>query len=346
MVKVQTRKGRNGVTYRVQFMRDGKRVSKSFPTKKEAQKFAAMITVDDELAQHLTNTTLNSFLLSDAISEFLGQYQGKDESLYQRLNYWGQCFANRPVGRITRIDVRSELRNLAKTCKPATVNRYKAALGTIYRYLLNEYDIEHNPTRGIPLIPENNARTRFLSDDELPRLLEACRCSKWDKMYLLVLMALSTGARRGELIQRRWEDVDFIRRTIYLGETKNGEQRTLAITGEVLEELMKFRKGHGYIFPRPSNTEEFFRNFDCYWQVALDKAGIERFKFHDLRHTCASLLAMNGASLIEISQVLGHKSITMTQRYAHLCIEHKQALTERVLGNLSRSRRSYATIEN
>lgn len=67
----------------------------------------------------------------------------------------------------------------------------------------------------------------------------------------------------------------------------------------------------------------------------LMKAGIDDFRFHDLRHTCASMLAMNGASLLEIAQVLGHKSITMTQRYSHLCTEHKASLTDRVFGGIA-----------
>jgi integrase len=330
MTTIQVRKGKNKTSYRVQFMRDGRRVSKTFPTKKAAEKFSARLIIDDDFSHSMTNQTLNSFLISDAIAEFLEQYAGKDASLHQRLNYWSTVLGSLAVGKVTRQKVKSELRGLLKRCTPATVNRYKAALGTLYRYLLHEYDVDHNPTRGIPLYTENNARTRFLSDDELNRLLKTCRQSKWDRLFMLVLLAITTGARRGELISCRWESVNFRMRTIHLSTTKNGEQRLLTLTKEALEELMRFRDSSGYLFPLPKHSVVYFKNFDCYWKEALIGAHIEHFRFHDLRHTCASILAMNGASLLEIKQVLGYKTITMTQRYAHLCVGHQHKLTERV----------------
>ncbi|MBO1382123.1 integrase [Vibrio cholerae] len=336
MTTIQARKGKKGISYRVQFMRDGQRLSKSFPTKKDAEKFAARWLVDDAFSHSLTNPTLNSFLLSDIIEEFLSQYSGKDVSLSQRVSYWSRVFGELPVGKITRPKVKSELRTLLQQCTPATVNRYKAALGTIYRYLLEEYDIDHNPVRGIPNYAENNERTRFLDDEELPRLLKACTQSGWERLYLLVLLAITTGGRRSELIRCRWESVNFKTRTIHLGTTKNGEQRLLTLTQDVIEELMRFRCSTGYVFPLPKQPDTYFKNFDCYWREATSSAKITNFRFHDLRHTCASILAMNGASLLEICQVLGHKSITMTQRYAHLCVSHKQALTERVFGYVSK----------
>lgn len=337
MATIQVRKGKKKTTYRVQFMRDGQRTSKSFPTKKSAEKFAALLVVDDDFSHSMTNQTLNSFLISGAIDEFLEQYNGKDASLHQRLNYWATTIGSLAVGKVTRQKVKAELRMLLKRCTPATVNRYKAALGTLYRYLLHEYEIDHNPTRGIPLYTENNARTRFLNDDELQALLAACQQSSWERLFLLVLLAITTGARRGELISCRWESVNLKARTIHLSTTKNGEQRLLTLTQEAVEEMMKFRESSGYLFPLPKHPVMYFKNFDCYWKEALEKAHINNFRFHDLRHTCASILAMNGASLIEIKQVLGHKTITMTQRYAHLCVGHQQALTERVLGNITKS---------
>ncbi|MEZ9590973.1 tyrosine-type recombinase/integrase [Vibrio breoganii] len=335
MATIQIRKGKKQTAYRVQFMRDGSRVSKTFFTKKEAEKFAALWLVDDDFSHALTNQTLNTFAFSEAVVEFLEQYSGKDASLHQRLGYWSALFGDLAVGKVTRLKVRAELRKLLQSCTPATVNRYKAALGTLYRFLLQEYDIDHNPVRGIPLFSENNARTRFLDDDELSRLLNACYSSPWGSLYLLVLLAITTGGRRSELITTRWEQVNLKTKTIYLGTTKNGEQRLLTLTQSAIEELMKARRSSGYVFPRPANPATYFKNFDCHWKAALREARIEDFRFHDLRHTCASILAMNGASLLEICQVLGHKSITMTQRYAHLCVEHKQELTERVFGQIN-----------
>jgi integrase len=338
MATIQSRKGKKGTTYRVEFMRGGVRVSKTFKLKKEAQKFAANVLVNDDFSHALTDHTLNSLLFADAASEFIKQDNGKDLSKIQRLNHWVSIFGDKPVGKVTRQQVRAELKNLSSDKSPATVNRYKAALGSLYKFLSNEYDINHNPVKGIPQEKEDNARTRFLSNDELQRLLTACKESGWDQLYLLVLMGISTGARRSEMITLKWESINLKARTAHLSTSKNGEQRILTLTNDLVTELIKFRQIGGYVFSYSDNLCGYFKNFDCHWREALTKAGIKDFRFHDLRHTCASLLAMNGASLLEIAQVLGHKSITMTQRYSHLCTEHKANLTDRVFGDIANER--------
>lgn len=335
MATIQARKGKKGVSYRVEFMREGKRVSKSFKLKKDAQKFVANITVDESFAYSLTNHTLNTLKFSDAVTRFLEQDNGKDQSKKQRLSYWQGIFKDTPVGKVTRQKVKAELKNLSNDKAPATLNRYKAVLSSLYRFLSDEYEIDHNPTKGIRQQTENNGRTRFLSKEELPCLLNACKQSQWDQLYLLVLLAITTGARRTELLTLTWDAIDFKTKTAHLPKTKNGDQRILTLTGDALSELMKFRQIGGYVFPHKHHQNYYFRNFDCHWQDALSLAGITDFRFHDLRHTCASLLAMNGASLLEIAQVLGHKSITMTQRYSHLCTEHKATLTDRVFGGIA-----------
>ncbi len=158
---------------------------------------------------------------------------------------------------------------------------------------------------------------------------------------MLVHMALATGARRGELIGLKWSDINFNTRTAHLEKTKNDNKRVLSLTADLLAELSRFREiGVSYVFPHPSRLNQPFTEFDYHWQAAKKAALLLDFHFHDLRHTCASLLAMNGASLLEIAEVLGHKSITMTQRYAHLCIAHKAKLTERVFGNLTVSNKN------
>ncbi|WP_275426422.1 tyrosine-type recombinase/integrase [Vibrio variabilis] len=213
MATIQARKGKKGTTYRVEFMRDGRRISKSFKIKKDAQKFAASLLVDDSFAHSLTNHTLNTLKFSEAVDLFIKLDNGKDPSKHQRLNYWLSIFEDKPVGKVTRQQVKTELKALSADKAPATLNRYKAALGSLYRFLSNEFDIDHNPTKGIQQFTEDNARTRFLSTEELPRLLDASKRSTWDKLYLLVLMAITTGARRTELLTLTWADINLKTKT-------------------------------------------------------------------------------------------------------------------------------------
>lgn len=108
----------------------------------------------------------------------------------------------------------------------------------------------------------------------------------------------------------------------------------MPLTNEVIIELKKFQGiGNALLFPSVSNSEIAY-DFRIPWEKALDSAKVDDFYFHDLRHTCARYLAQNGATLVQIAEVLGHSNTVVTSRYAHLCISHKQLLVDNVLGNL------------
>ena len=146
-------------------------------------------------------------------------------------------------------------------------------------------------------------------------------------------MAITTGARKGELTKLRWHDIDFERRTAYVATTKNGQPKVLPLTDSVIKKLYEYKEDYGLLFPSPIIPYKPY----CFrqpWCRALQDAEIKDFRFHDLRHTCASYLAQSGASLLEIADVLGHKQISVTKRYAHLCIEHKSSLINRVMGGI------------
>ncbi|MFM2667152.1 site-specific integrase [Vibrio mediterranei] len=333
---IQKLKKKSGYSYRVQVMRNGTRVSRSFNRKKDAEQFHARLMADSDFADLLTCHALAEMTLKDACNEYLEQHSGKDTSISQRLRWWCSLLGTKKTGQITKKNVREALRQLkANGLANSTLNRYKAALSAVYSYLSNEYDIKHNPAREVKQFKEDNKRTRFLSNNEKTRLLFAAKESNWNRLYLLVLMAITTGARRTELLKLRWSDINFQDRRALVEQSKNGDPRVLPLIDEVIEELQKYREvGHGFIFPHSSHQHHYFQHFDKYWQTALQKAGVREFRFHDLRHTAASILANSGVSLLEIGEVLGHKSIQMTQRYAHLCVENKQATIDRVMGDI------------
>jgi len=177
---------------------------------------------------------------------------------------------------------------------------------------------------------------RWLSDGERKRLLKACDNSEWQDLGLLVRLALSTGARRGELLNLRWSRIDLKNGLAHLGRTKNDELRILPLIKPVRLALQKKPrpiKG-GLLFPSPLDPKRPYYGFRKHWNAAVTEAELKDFRFHDLRHTAASYLAMNGASALEIGDLLGHKTLEMVRRYSHLATEHKAKLAERVFGAL------------
>ena len=204
----------------------------------------------------------------------------------------------------------------------------------VFNYACRELDLPENPARYIRSLPEPRGRTRYLSEEERTRLFEACRASQWSKLYLLVLMAISTGARKGELLNLKLSDIDFDRQTAYVKTSKNGHPRVLPLTDSVMNELNKFKQQESALIFNSELKPDRAMCFTKQWKRALKDADIQDFRYHDLRHSCASYLAMNGASLLEIADVLGHKQIQMTKRYAHLGLEHKSNLINRVMGSI------------
>lgn len=215
---------------------------------------------------------------------------------------------------------------------PATVNRYMAALSVAFTTAVKEWGwLENNPMLKVTKPRESRGRVRFLSDDERNCLLKACRESSNAYLYPVVVLALSTGMRQGEIMGLTWDVVDLHKGRAVLHQTKNGERRPVAITGralELLKELNKVRRiDSKLLFPSKEKAQKPM-DLRSPWETAIKKAELEDFHFHDLRHTAASYFAMNGASLAEIAEILGHKTLQMVKRYAHLSEGHTASVVE------------------
>ncbi len=213
-----------------------------------------------------------------------------------------------------------------KQRSPATVVRYLAALSHAFTIAVNEWQwIDDSPMRKVKKPIEPRGRVRFLDDDERATLLKFCHESPNKTLYTCVVLALSTGMRQGELMGLQWRDVNLDDGFLILHETKNGERRRVALAGLALELLRNHAEektdNAPLLFPserkpeQPIDLRKAFNN-------ALKVANVQDFHWHDLRHCTASYLAMNGASLAEIAEVLGHKTLAMVKRYAHLSDSH------------------------
>jgi integrase len=247
------------------------------------------------------------------------------------LNEETQNWATPPTGNAEQDTKRPRAKRSA-----ATVNRYIAALSAALSHGVKELEwLERNPVERVTKPSEPSGRVRFLSDEERPRLLDACRPHA--DLYLAVVLSLTTGARQTEIMSLRWGQIDFIRQVIGLDKTKNGERRALPLVGEAFTLLQARAKVRSLtddrIFP-PTTAKAETRSLREAWERALKTAGITGFHWHDLRHTAASYLAMSGVSLVEIAKVLGHRTLQMVARYSHLSDGHIVATGEKLAQRL------------
>jgi integrase len=204
----------------------------------------------------------------------------------------------------------------------AAVNRHMSVLKRALNIAVKEWGwIGSSPLDGIKPLPEPKGRTRFLQGDELDRLLGATRVSENKDLLALTVLAITTGARRGELAAIRLKEINLEQRTILLPKSKNGKPRILRLEGYALELVKglidRAKTKQVFLFPSPHDIARA-NDFRTAWRTAIRRSVLEDFKFHDLRHTAASFYAMHGAGLHQIAEILGHSSLQVTQRYTHL----------------------------
>jgi len=212
--------------------------------------------------------------------------------------------------------------------KPATINRMLAVLSHMFTKAVDWKMMPKDVAAGInaKMLPENNRRLRFLSKEECQALIHACD----PHLKPIVITALNTGMRRGEILTLRWDQhVDLKHNFILLDNTKNGERREIPVNKTlcaVLQGLPR-RIDIPYVFFDPA-TGKPYKEFKRSFGSACRRAGIRDFRPHDLRHTFASQLVMAGVDLTTVKELLGHKEIRMTLRYAHLAASHKAAAVD------------------
>ena len=255
----------------------------------------------------------------------------------RHLRYWDMHLGYLPLSEITPARlaeqkdalsshvITHEGRGKGSTRSPATINRYFAALGAVMTCCVEKwYWLDVSPTRLVPSNPEPKGRTRFLTEDEIRRLLDVVKDNK--ALELAIVLALSTGARQAEIWGLKWSQVNVKTGNLTFTVTKNGDTRSVTVGRHVRILLKHFRRNLDtpYVFPSKIKSKRLTKSFDFKqpFQEALKKAEIVDFCWHDLRHTAASYLAMNGATLREIADILGHKSLDMVMRYTHLTKEH------------------------
>ena len=222
----------------------------------------------------------------------------------------------------------SEVTRLGRMRSPSRVNKELQALSKALTLACEAGLIQAKPK--IRLFKVSNERIRYLAPDEETRLFEALEGCDW--LRNIVIVALNTGMRRGEIFSLQWFDVDFERGFLNVRNTKSGKDRAIPMNSTIRGLLESLHKTSSYVFPSPRTGGKLV-DFKGRFDAARKKADISNFRFHDLRHTAATRMADAGVDIFTLAAILGHSDIRMTRRYAHATDESKRRAVEKLAQN-------------
>ncbi len=329
----------------------------SFPTKRQAERWAKTIEAEMIEGRHFRSVEARRRTLAEAIDRYLDHEAPKlrDGRMHRStLPWWREKLGRfklceitpaliaeyrnklaaetyrraRPGAKRSSLNAGEQAREFKR--KPNTVNNYLVSLGRIFSVARREWHwITHNPMEGVAKLSAGPGRVRYLSEDERQRLLT--ETAKNQQLHTLAVLALSTAARAGELMNLSWCDVDLKDGRVLLRETKNTQPRVIWVHYEALRLLKEYGKirrlddDHVFLGATPGTRYDYHTPF----KAACAAAGVADFRFHDLRHSAATYLAREGATEQQLKAIGGWKS-NVVSRYVHLAAEDAKAVLERM----------------
>lgn len=318
-------------SYRVRiFRKNDKPISKSFSSEPEAAQWLKKIQAQLELGlyqEEVKNQVNLKVGFSEAVEKYIpahSVHKGNHQTEAGILRILANRWEGRSLSAISKQDIvllKDDL--LAKGRAASTVNHYLNALSQLYQIAINEWGLRvTNPITGIKRMSEPQGRMKRLSIDAETALLSCCHNLKLDYLADIIVVALETGMRCGEILSMRWEDVDLINRRVLLRDTKNGDSRQVPLSSRVkiiLEQLSSRNTGE-LVFPhcRWAIRRHYTRVVK---QSAKAHKGVQNpytdLRFHDLRHEALSRLSDKGLNVMEIAHISGHRTLSMLRRYTH-----------------------------
>jgi integrase len=356
--------GSGKVRYRARVRVAGaKPVSRTFKRKTDADAWATKIEHDLGHGVFVPTTADRRRTLADLIDKFVAEHMSvrannaDSKKMSAQLAWWKEHAGFVTLDKLTPELIGSLRTKLlarrtgrkaptAGDAAPAapiaqsTANRYLAALSAVCKWAWKELRwLPSNPVLAVTKGAEHTGIIRFLSDDERRALLTACKASNDPNIYCAVVLALATGARAGNLRHLTWADVDMVAWRLRFKTAKNDEPRYVPLVGSaqgVLQaHLDRDPTGKGWVFKGARDGVP--ADIDGPWRAVREAAGLvgeKHCRFHDLRHTTASYLTMNGATLAEVAAALGQRTLVMAQRYSHQSGEHVRGTLERIADRL------------
>ena len=320
---------KKGNKWYVDYYVDGRRRRECIgPTRRQAELVLKKRKVEIAENKFLNIRRFDRIRFKDMSSEYLKIYAKPNKRSYSRdqtiIKHLDEFFQGKCLHEITAVDIEKYKLYRLRQVSRSTVNRELACLKHIFKKANEWGKTDQNPSKKIGRLKTVSPRIRYLEAPEIEALYNACA------PYLkpIILIAVNTGMRKGKLLNLKWRDLDFHNRLIYLSNTKGAKKREIPMNEIVYKTLLRIRKNPDSIYVFCHKNGKPYKDLRASLDKAAEKAGIERFRFHDLRHTFASHLAMAGVDLKTVHELLGHKTIEMTLRYAHLSPNHKRTAVE------------------
>ncbi len=273
-------------------------------------------------------------LFEDMLTTYLEEYSKVNKRSYKtdlamavRLR---REFSGKTLQEITTQDVERLKAKIRQEIAPATVNLHLALLKHLYTKAMEWGKVEKNPAKPVKFFRANNARTRYVTEEEEAKLQAVLPPDHWNT----VEVAIHTGMRRDEQFSLQWANINFHTGMVTIPRSKHGGARHIPLNDHVIAILrtLPSRLKSPYVFPSETGATALNANnfINRVWNPARTKAGLPDLHWHDLRHTFASRLVMAGVDLRTVQELMGHKTITMTLRYSHLSPTHQREAVQRL----------------
>ena len=343
---------KRGTNYGVDFFDKGRRKRMIIgPNKKKAEEVLAKIRSDIVEEKYFDIKKNKKMEFGEMAKRYMDSHSSINNSPSTfRLNPYlirnlSRYFGGKYLYEIRELDIEQYKKNrLESEVKHTTVNRELNLLRSILSKA-KAWGIIKTELPKIRSFKVDNARVRYLEELEAEKLVQTCQ----EPLRSIVLVALNTGLRRSEMLNLKWQDINFTERFITVRETKSKKNRHIPMNQQAFDVLHAiFRHTLGdYVFPGDEPGSHLSESYVTHWfGKTVKEAEIKDFHIHDLRHTFASWLVMGGVDLKTIQELLGHKTYQMTLKYAHLSPEHRQSAVDiltRRTGKLVARRIEYGT---
>ena len=296
------------------------------PNKRHAEEYLARKLAEAAERKLLPHRLVGEKTFAEFAEYYLAHYAptlGWRDDVKRMLRAWMKHLGDVRLREITPAMIQARLTERRQSVKPSTTNRDRSVIHRVLTLAVQHGELDRNPCQACRPLSERNARSRYLSVEEANALVAVCS----GVLRAVVLVGLNSGARKSELVDLKWRDVDFASKTLTFTQTKNGSLRRVPMNDTVVHTLKRLRRYGEFVFMEDGRrVRHIYKPF----KVACRRAGLADVTLHTMRHTFISHALMAGIDPRTVAHIVGHKTLTMVMRYAHVAPSHATRAVDRV----------------